>query len=81
MPNALGLHPAIVAAYTTVNQTLMSGIADERQQDLLLLEAAPPDNMGGGGGGGRSLMPNARDADDVDADADDDNDDVGAVCV
>lgn len=45
--------------------------ADQRRQDLQLLEAAPPDE--GGGGGGRSLMPYAKDADDVDADADDDD--------
>lgn len=45
---------------------------DQRKQDLQLLEAAPPEE-GGGGGGGRSLMPYARDADDVDADADDDD--------
>lgn len=52
--------------------------ADQRKQDLQLLEAAPPEE-GGGGGGGRSLMPYARDADDVDADADDDDssDEVG----
>lgn len=53
-------------------------LADQRKQDLQLLEAAPPEE-GGGGGGGRSLMPYARDADDVDADADDDDssDEVG----
>jgi hypothetical protein len=40
-----------------------------------LLEAAPPDE--GGGGSSRALIPNARDADDVDADASsDDSSDV-----
>lgn len=48
---------------------------DQRKQDLQLLEAAPPDEGGGGGGGSsRSLMPYAKDADDVDPDADDDDD-------
>uniref|UniRef100_A0A383VEF7 Cwf15/Cwc15 cell cycle control protein n=1 Tax=Tetradesmus obliquus TaxID=3088 RepID=A0A383VEF7_TETOB len=51
---------------------------EERKADMELLEAAPPDE---GGGGSRALIPNARDADDVDADAssddssDDDDDD------
>jgi hypothetical protein len=48
---------------------------------MQLLEAAPPDE--GGGGGSRSLMPFAKDADDVDADADDDDssDEVGGCSV
>eukprot|EP00879_Flechtneria_rotunda_P004502 GHRR01004757.1.p1 GENE.GHRR01004757.1~~GHRR01004757.1.p1 ORF type:complete len:233 (+),score=66.31 GHRR01004757.1:293-991(+) len=60
------------------------GIAfeEERKNDLLLLEAAPVDDAGGNGSS-RALIPNARDADDVDADAssdgssdeDDDSDD------
>lgn len=54
--------------------------ADQRKQDLQLLDAAPPDEGGGGGGGSsRSLMPYAKDADDVDADADDDDDSSSEV--
>jgi hypothetical protein len=55
-----------------------AALADQRKEDLQLLEAAPPDE--GGGGGSRSLMPYAKDADDIDADADDDDsssDEVG----
>jgi hypothetical protein len=49
--------------------------AEERKKDMELLEAAPPDE--GGGGSSRALIPNARDADDVDADASsDDSSDV-----
>lgn len=57
-------------------------LADQRKQDLQLLEAAPPDE--GGGGASRSLMPYAKDADDIDADADDDDsssDEVGGCVV
>lgn len=56
--------------------------AEERKNDLELLEAAPPDDAGGSSS--RALIPNAKDADDVDADlssdepdsdSDDDSDD------
>lgn len=51
--------------------------AEERKADMELLEAAPPDE---GGGGSRALIPNARDADDVDADASsDDSSDVSGT--
>lgn len=54
---------------------------EERKADLELLEAAPPDDAGGSS---RALIPNAKDADDVDpdlssdesdSDSDDDSDD------
>jgi hypothetical protein len=55
-------------------------LSEERKRDMELLEAAPPDE--GGGGSSRALIPNARDADDVDADASsDDSSDVSeTVC-
>jgi hypothetical protein len=54
--------------------------AEERKRDMELLEAAPPDE--GGGSSSRALIPNARDADDVDVDAssDDSSDVSGGKC-
>lgn len=46
--------------------------SEERKQDLALLEAAPDD---AGGGSSRALVPNAKDADDVDADLSSDDSD------